>query len=492
MVHISTLLRHYKRKDIQEEIIENAKDREVAVKYGEKGFGKRPDVLKYPNDVLEFAKQGATSFHCSEELWSNPLSLDPMLKRSELNELRIGWDLVLDIDCPYWEFAKITAYLMIKALRDHGVKSISCKFSGNKGFHIGVPFESFKAKNVNELFPEAARSIASYLLDFMSEKYINVKGNEVITFDNRMKYNLQDLKKITGKDFKGLTKLVCSRCHNEIKEVKDKKDDFICPKCERVEASASEEYKICPKCKIIMKKISSKSKLCDCGSNEFNYRFNPLSIVDVDTILISPRHLFRMPYSLHEKSGLASLPINPDKVLEFEKEHAKLPIKVSEFRFLDMSNVEAGEAKQLLAKALEFARKEEESKVDFKKEFEIPEDAVPSKFFPPCITKTLNGLKDGKKRALFILVNFLSCTGYGYEQIEKIVKEWNDKNNEKLRENYIVGHLRYHKQRKKNILPPNCQNGMYYKDIGICHPDNLCSKIKNPVNYSLRKTRFKQ
>ena len=29
---------------------------------------------------------------------------------------------------------------------------------------------------------------------------------------------------------------------------------------------------------------------------------------------------------------------------------------------------------------------------------------------------------------------------------------------------------------------------MYYKDFGVCKPDNLCSRIKNPVNYAKRKT----
>ena len=31
--------------------------------------------LSYPRDVLEFAKNGATSLHCSEELWRNPLQV---------------------------------------------------------------------------------------------------------------------------------------------------------------------------------------------------------------------------------------------------------------------------------------------------------------------------------------------------------------------------------------------------------------------------------
>jgi len=51
----------------------------------------------------------------------------------------------------------------------------------------------------------------------------------------------------------------------------------------------------------------------------------------------------------------------------------------------------------------------------------------------------------------------------------------------------LIGQLRYHKTQAKKVLPPNCSNQMYYKDLGICCPDNLCSKISNPVNYSRRK-----
>ena len=83
MIPISAVLNHYKRQEIQQAIIEHAMDKEVAIKFGDNGFGKRPDILQYPNDVLELAKKGATSFHVSEEMWDNPLRLDPSLKRSE-------------------------------------------------------------------------------------------------------------------------------------------------------------------------------------------------------------------------------------------------------------------------------------------------------------------------------------------------------------------------------------------------------------------------
>src|SRR3989344_8172876 len=88
MIHISTSLSYYKRPDIQKAILRSANDREIAVRFGDNGFGKRPDVLQYPNDILEFAKQGATSFHVSEERWNNVQLLSPSLRKQELDTLR--------------------------------------------------------------------------------------------------------------------------------------------------------------------------------------------------------------------------------------------------------------------------------------------------------------------------------------------------------------------------------------------------------------------
>ena len=136
---MSNIIDFYSKPDIQEEIVKAAKDREIAVKFGDKGFGKRPDIIQYKSDVLELAKQGATSFHASEEIWQNPLRISTNMRKKDLEDLRTGWDLVLDVDCPVWSLAKITTWLIIKALKDHKIESISIKFSGNKGFHLGIP-----------------------------------------------------------------------------------------------------------------------------------------------------------------------------------------------------------------------------------------------------------------------------------------------------------------------------------------------------------------
>jgi len=425
MIPLSVSLSHYKRKDVQEEIIANSRDREVATKFNE-SFGKRPDMMRNPGDILEMAKQGATSFHASEELWKNPLQLDTSLKKHEIDNLRIGWDLVIDIDCGIFEYSKIAADLIVKALKFHKVGAVSCKFSGNKGFHIGVPFEAFPEKIRNQetknLFPEAPKKIALYIKNMMMEEF----GTRILALENN---SFSSILEKTGK-------------------------------------KASE---------VIYE--SNKTK-----------KFNPESILQMDTLLISPRHLYRMPYSLHEKSGLVSVPLNPDKVLLFRKEFG-LPknVKISQHRFLDRGKADPGEARQLLAEALDFSAKEEVAKARANKDVEIPHTALPEELFPPCIKIILEGIGDGRKRALLVLINYFTSIGWDYERIEQKLKEWNSKNKESLREVYLLGQLRYHKQNRKKVLPPNCSNEMYMVGIGVCKPDNFCPKIRNPVQYSTRK-----
>ena len=123
------ILKFYSRKDIQKEIIKLSKNREVAVNFGEKGYGKRPDTLEYENDILELAKQGATSFHVSLERFKDPLKLKTGMSQKELEGLRTGFDIIIDLDTKIFEISKICAYLIIEALKFHNVKNISVKFS---------------------------------------------------------------------------------------------------------------------------------------------------------------------------------------------------------------------------------------------------------------------------------------------------------------------------------------------------------------------------
>ena len=196
-IHLSTLLKHYKQSEIQKEIFYNAKGRELAVRF-DKGFGKRPDTLQYPSDVLEFTKKRTTSFHLSEEIWRNPMQLTTGMSAKELNALRIGWDLILDID-GIFDFSQIVAKHVIDVLRANNISSISCKFSGNKGFHIGVPFESFpkevNGKPINELFPEAARRVAAFIWNKIEKK---------VADDILKKFPIERLQEMMNMSFKEL------------------------------------------------------------------------------------------------------------------------------------------------------------------------------------------------------------------------------------------------------------------------------------------------
>ncbi len=429
-IPISTLLKYYKRADVQNAIVKAAKNKEIAVVYGSKGYGKRPDTLKYPNDVLTLAKNGATSFHCSEELWSNPLQLHPGLSKTDMEELRTGWDLVLDIDCKWLEYSKIAGHYLIEAIKHHGIKTVSVKFSGNHGFHIAVPFSAFpeqvQNKETKNLFPEAPRKIAAHLKTMitphLAKEIMKLEGN-----------NWENIKQKTG------------LCDKEIK--------------------------------------LSESEL------------NVDAILEIDTILISPRHLYRMPYSFNEKSGRISTPIKPEEILQFDKTSA-LPENVKvDMDFMDCKNLQPNEAKKLLIAAFdsELEKKEIINEKLIKKpqqEFIGPALAVPAQYFPPCINNILKGLQDGKKRSLFAIINFLSSCAWTYEEMEKLLEEWNKKNPEPLREVYLKGQLRYWKQQNKKILPPNCANAQYYSDLHICTPDNFCKKIKNPANYALLKQKI--
>ena len=79
------LIKYYSRPEIQNAILEGAKDREVGVLYANGGFGKRPDVLLYPNDIIELVKQGVVAFNFSEEKWEDPCQLFAI-------DVTRGWD----------------------------------------------------------------------------------------------------------------------------------------------------------------------------------------------------------------------------------------------------------------------------------------------------------------------------------------------------------------------------------------------------------------
>jgi len=402
-------LSYYSRKDIQEVLYIFAKNREVVPRYFE-GFGKRPDSFQYPSDVIQFAKKGATSFHASEEIWQDPLQIPKDSTREKLDELRTGWDFLIDIDSKYLDYSKIVLKLLIRALEFHRVKNIGIKFSGSKGFHIILPWKAFPQEvngiETKNMFPEWPRMILQYLTKIIEPKLIeNV-----------------------------------SRLHTSKINIGNYIKDYEVPK------------QVMP-----------------------------------DLVLVSSRHLFRMPYSLHEKTRLSSIVLNKEKIDDFQPRDAD-PLKVKTINFIPDSK--EAEAKELLIQAMDWYKehKDDVEKEKKKKSGEYKEVVIKNltaDLFPPCILKILQGLEDGKKRALFILINFFRSLNMSIEEIEQKIIDWNKKNKPSLKQGYIQSQIDW-TMRQKIRLPPNCDKD-YYKGIGICEPDVLCKKIKNPVNYVIRK-----
>lgn len=179
----SEIRAYYSRPEILARLFEMSRGREVIPVFRDGIYGRRPNSVQFPADILYFAKNGAVSFHCSVEHWKNPSALSNDLKRKDLDALRTGWDFVLDIDSDAGiEVAKITAKLLIEEMQKNGVKNISVKFSGRRGFHIGVAWGAFSGtkvigvENIAKMFPELPQKIAAYLCgrikDGLSEKIL--------------------------------------------------------------------------------------------------------------------------------------------------------------------------------------------------------------------------------------------------------------------------------------------------------------------------------
>jgi len=217
--------------------------------------------------------------------------------------------------------------------------------------------------------------------------------------------------------------------------------------------------------------------------------FDPYQIVDIDPVLISPRHLFRMPYSLHRKTGLVSKPLSEEQLEDFKKEDARPESTRALTGFL--SKGKQNETEFLIAESVDWWARVQREEIRKMIRKPVLQRAVPLELAPPCIKLMLEGLPDGRKRSLFILVNYLSSLKWKWDNIQSAVTKWNEKNSPPMRLNYLRTHLRWHRARKQSKLPPNCSNEGWMIDIGVCKPDATCGgqkrTVKNPVSYPLKK-----
>ncbi len=405
------ILEYYSRKDVADFLVKSSKNREIAGAFWDGSYDKRPNILQFPTDVFQMAKNGVTSFHLSVERWSNPMAL----RQDNYEKLRTGWDLIIDIDSKIsLEESKITAMLICKLFRKHGIKNYGIKFSGRRGFHLCLPWESFPKevdyKPLQKLYPDAPRILTAYIRKKIAKKLMSelVKSKGAIELINSL--------------------------------------------------------------------AEPPSKL------------NPFYFVEVEKNW-GVRHMFRAPYSFNEKTWLVSLPISSKDIMTFSESAAR-PEKIETETEFFVSEENSAESLFLAAMDWHAMRKKEK-----KKETEKPriqwEKKIGEELFPPCIKLVLSGMQDGRKRSLFVLINFLKTMNWKWEEIEDKVFQSNEKNKPPLPRNYVIAQLRYQQQYAAKP-PANCDVAMYYKDIGICQPDIVCKgrteriTIKNPVNYPFR------
>ena len=491
---------YYARTDIQNAMFDFCKNRETVANHNNNFFAKRPDTFDYPSDILTQAKQGATSFHTSEEIWTNPLDINTNMTPQEYNEIRTSWDLIIDIDSPFLDYGKIAARLLIEQLERHGIKNIGIKFSGSKGFHIIIPFKAFPEKVgdrfTKDQFPEWPRAIAKYLFN----KIRIPMNNEILKLSSKEKLKEQGElvsehlcpKCATPTKSKSIGTYLCPdiKCKTQVESMKSNRKEMSCPGCNgKMKRISQRKIQYCPTCKINTAKLEVTSTYGGITQNKTQTKFKEEITIkstedSVDIVLVSPRHLFRAPYSLHEKTGYASIPLNKNQIQTFKPSDAD-PLKITKIHNF-MPNPKQGEATLLLEKSLKEYEKSKPK--DTKKKYEgkgvsLKGLIITEKMYPPIIKVLLKGIpKDGRKRALSLLLSFFTSLEFPQEDIIEIIKSWNSKNYAPLKEGYIRSQIDWSLKNKR--LPPNYDKPIY-KEFGINNPP--IPGMKNPINYTIKK-----
>ena len=390
--------------------------------------------------------------------------------------------------------------------------------SGNKGFHIlvsGKAFpKEFNGEKMSDAFPKWPRAMCEYLMHLVRRDYnreISKIFRDIERVEEKIGSDSDKIKEAICPNCGRITKkgnlvfLKCPVCNMSIQrknfKVTKKRLKCVQDDCAGIlEVDKEEDFFECENCD----NVSSINKMESFGrgkstfteyakksqgySGELKEEYSGSFVGASDLILVAPRHLFRMPYSLHEKSSLASIVLKKDELDKFKPNDAD-PLKVKTRNFFP--NNEENEGKRLLIDALSWkAERDKEEKETAEKKYEgkkyegIELKNVSEDSFPPAINKLLKGLEEGRKRGLFVLITFLRSLNFSPDYINKKIREWNEKNIPPLKEGYVRSQIEWHLKQERKILPPNYNNDNFYKDLGLIDKKQ---KTKNPLVDVMRK-----
>lgn len=184
---ISDIVEYYSREDILLEMMKISRDREFVGAYKNGSYYKRPNIIQYPSDIIQMAKNHVTSFHCSVERWNNPMLISTQTKN--YSALRKGFDFLIDIDSKIGETGQekiratqSCAAMICAFLRKYGVKNYGVKFSGSRGFHIIIPYEAFPPEinyqKTKDMYPRIPQVLADFIRGNLREKILDLLVKE--------------------------------------------------------------------------------------------------------------------------------------------------------------------------------------------------------------------------------------------------------------------------------------------------------------------------
>lgn len=208
------------------------------------------------------------------------------------------------------------------------------------------------------------------------------------------------------------------------------------------------------------------------------------------------KRVFKTIFSIHKRYSLAVIPLDPKRI-HISFQDATIPlkdeIKTSGLRWYISGDVEESSKLNIILKKYAEQIDLQDYNDTYPKEIFTLQYQAQTKHFPPCIKQilTLNKPSQGATRMKTLLTVFLAQAGYSEDTAKKLF--------EKISKQLGGPSTNIFKSWFGKISCPNCKtiqlkgNGfpsLNLGETGICQPDELCTRIKSPLDYLIQTTKM--